>query len=149
MEQKQPQKDKEKMVEQKLHQYELEMKVRDYEVDGQGIVNNANYLHYLEHTRHEFCEHVGLTWREMNDRGWMPVVRKVEITYLSSLRMDDRFLSKLSITRKGVRFIFHQDIYKLDGTHVITAQVTVVSVVNGMPARGDELAEVFKDYFTE
>ena len=27
--------------------YELEMKVRDYECDLQGIVNNANYQHYL------------------------------------------------------------------------------------------------------
>ena len=34
--------------------YELEMKVRDYECDLQGIVNNANYQHYLEHTHHEF-----------------------------------------------------------------------------------------------
>ena len=33
--------------------YELKMKVRDYECDLQGIVNNANYQHYLEHTRHE------------------------------------------------------------------------------------------------
>ena len=29
--------------------YELEMSVRDYELDSEGIVNNANYLHYLEH----------------------------------------------------------------------------------------------------
>ena len=28
--------------------YELEMKVRDYECDLQGIVNNANYQHYLD-----------------------------------------------------------------------------------------------------
>ena len=34
--------------------YELKMKVRDYECDLQGIVNNANYQHYIEHTRHEF-----------------------------------------------------------------------------------------------
>ena len=30
--------------------FELKMKVRDYECDGQGIVNNANYQHYTEHT---------------------------------------------------------------------------------------------------
>ena len=41
--------------------YELEMKVRDYECDLQGIVNNANYQHYLEHTRHEFLTSVGIT----------------------------------------------------------------------------------------
>ena len=38
----------------KQYDYELLFKVRDYECDLQGIVNNANYQHYLEHTRHEF-----------------------------------------------------------------------------------------------
>ena len=36
------------------YQFETRMEVRDYECDIQGIVNNANYLHYLEHTRHRF-----------------------------------------------------------------------------------------------
>ena len=40
--------------------FSLEMKVRDYEVDCENIVNNAVYLHYLEHTRHEFCSWAGL-----------------------------------------------------------------------------------------
>lgn len=39
--------------------YTLEIAVRDYEVDSEGIVNNANYLHYLEMTRHEFCRGLG------------------------------------------------------------------------------------------
>ncbi|NLI24182.1 MAG: acyl-CoA thioesterase, partial [Bacteroidales bacterium] len=29
--------------------FELEMEVRDYECDIQGIVNNAVYMNYLEH----------------------------------------------------------------------------------------------------
>ena len=45
--------------EDKKYVFELPMKVRDYEVDAEGIVNNAIYLHYLEHTRHEFCDMVG------------------------------------------------------------------------------------------
>lgn len=46
--------------------YEREMEVRDYELDAEGIVNNANYLHYLEHTpwllrgkRHFVCADAG------------------------------------------------------------------------------------------
>ena len=31
--------------------FETRMEVRDYECDIEGIVNNANYLHYAEHTR--------------------------------------------------------------------------------------------------
>ena len=46
--------------------YELEMKVRDYECDLQGIVNNANYQHYLEHTRHEFLLTTGVSFAELH-----------------------------------------------------------------------------------
>ena len=38
------------------YDFETRMEVRDYECDIEGIVNNANYLHYLEHTRHLFLK---------------------------------------------------------------------------------------------
>ena len=41
--------------------YSIDIPVRDYELDSEGIVNNANYLHYLEYTRHEFCKDNGLS----------------------------------------------------------------------------------------
>ncbi len=34
------------------YQFKLNFEVRDYECDLGGIVNNAVYQHYLEHTRH-------------------------------------------------------------------------------------------------
>ena len=54
--------------------YELKMKVRDYECDLQGIVNNANYQHYLEHTRHEFLTSVGISFARLHEEGVDPVV---------------------------------------------------------------------------
>lgn len=52
--------------------YELEMKVRDYECDLQGIVNNANYQHYLEHTRHEFLTSVGVSFAALHEQESIP-----------------------------------------------------------------------------
>lgn len=127
--------------------YELKIKVRDYEVDSQGIVNNANYLHYLEITRHDFCEHAGTSFRAMQEQGLDPVVRKIEIEYLSSLTLGETMVSRLSMQRKGARFIFVQDIYnESTGAHVVHALVTIVCLENGRLSRGDQLAEAFREF---
>ena len=126
--------------------FELPMKVRDYEVDSEGIVNNAIYLHYLEHTRHEFCQHAGLSFKEMHNQGIDPVLRKVEIEYITPLGLGDSMISKLWLSRKGARFIFHQDIYTPDQRLVVKAVVSCVCIENGKLTRGDILANVFKDY---
>ncbi len=126
--------------------FELPMKVRDYEVDSEGIVNNAIYLHYLEHTRHEFCEWAGMTFRSMHEQGIDPVLNKVEIEYKTPLHLGERMVSKLNIAREGARFVFLQDIYNEDGALVVKAKVSCVCLENGKLSRGDALVNAFKDY---
>lgn len=130
----------------KKYVFELPMKVRDYEVDSEGIVNNANYLHYLEHTRHEFCYNAGFSFREMRNKGIYPVLRKVDIEYITPLGLGDEMISRLNISREGARFIFQQDMYTPDGRPVVKAIVSCVCLENGRLTRGDVLAEAFKDY---
>lgn len=127
--------------------FELEIKVRDYELDCENIVNNAVYLHYLEYTRHEFCEHAGLSFKEMHERGIDPVLNKIEVEYKVPLRSNDIMLSRLWIEMKGARFVFHQDIYK-KGTEELCLKsiVSCVCMENGKLTRGELLVEVFKDY---
>lgn len=124
----------------------MDMEVRDYELDCEQIVNNANYQHYMEHTRHKFCRDAGLSFNEMHEHGIDVVVRKVEIEYKNSLRGGDSFMSCLRLERKGARFIFHQDIYKSNGDISAEGVVTVVVLKNGKLTRGDELAAVFARY---
>lgn len=124
----------------------MDMDVRDYELDCEQIVNNANYLHYMEHTRHKFCADAGMSFTELHDRGIDVVVRKIEVEYISSLRGGDSFLSCLRVERKGARFVFHQDIVKNNGDIACTGVVTVVVLNDGKLSRGDELAAMFAKY---
>ena len=127
--------------------YEREMEVRDYELDSEGIVNNANYLHYLEHTRHGFCVENGMSFADMQSQGVIPVLNRVEIDYKTPLCSGDIFLSRLWIERKGARFIFHQDIVKKYSEElVVSAIVSCVCLRDGKLDRGDMLAGLFKKY---
>ncbi len=115
-----------------MYIYELELKVRDYECDIQGVVNNSVYQNYLEHTRHEFLEHNHLSFAELHDRGIDAMVSSIEIAYKTPLRPGDSFISKLYVTKEGVRYIFHQAIFrKSDNKLAIKAKVHAVVVING------------------
>ena len=128
--------------------FTLEIAVRDYELDSEGIVNNAIYLHYLEHTRHAFVKQEGIPFGSLTSDGLMPVVRRLEIKYCTPLRSGDVMLSRLWIERKGPRFVFYQDIFrKADEVPVAKAVVTIVCMdKDGRINRGDELAERIAKY---
>ena len=128
--------------------FTLEIAVRDYELDSEGIVNNAIYLHYLEHTRHAFVKQEGIPFGSLTREGLIPVVRRMEIDYHTPLRSGDVMLSRLWIERKGPRFIFYQDIFrKGDGAAVVSAVVTIVCMEkDGRINRGDDLADRIAQY---
>ena len=131
--------------------FTIEIAVRDYELDSEGIVNNAIYLHYLEHTRHAFVKQEGIPFGSLTSDGLMPVVRRLEIKYCTPLRSGDVMLSRLWIERKGPRFVFYQDLFrKADEVPVAKAVVTIVCMdKDGRINRGDELAERVAKYLQQ
>lgn len=131
----------------KKYCYSIELDVRDYEIDSEGIVNNANYLHYLEHARHRFCDHAGFSFKAMQDAGLIPVLNRVEVDYKTPLRSGDRMVIAIWVEMKGVRFVFHQDIFNAaTGEMVISAVVSCVCLKDGKLSRGELLAEKFQPY---
>lgn len=96
--------------------YTLTLKVRDYECDMEGIVNNAVYLNYLEHARHEFLKTVGVDFAELTRRGVHPVVIRAEVDYIAPLRSGDSF--RITVRAEPVsrlRVAFIQEIHRLSG----------------------------------
>lgn len=130
--------------------FELNMKVRDYECDFQGIVNNANYVHYLEHTRHEFFAAKSISITHLHTLGIDPVVSRISISYKNSLRSGDEFVSKFFICKEGVRFVFHQSIFKqADNSLCISAEVETVCLISGKLSRTSLFDEILKPYIKE
>lgn len=123
------------------------MKVRDYECDIQGVVNNANYQHYLEVTRHEWLNSIGESFSAWHDAGVDCMVSRVEIDYKTPLHPQETFESCLNLHREGARFVFDQDLYRTsDHRLCVHARVHVFSLVNGRLSRGEELANRLSQY---
>lgn len=131
----------------KEYLYCTEMETRDYECDIQGIVNNANYQHYLEATRHKWLQQEGFSFRQWHDEGIDMVVSEITLKYKTPLHGQETFLSCFNLRREGARFIFDQDIYrKSDMKLCVSATISCVTMVNGRLTRGDEIAALFSKY---
>ena len=112
--------------------YELEFKVRDYECDIQGIVNNSVYQNYLEHTRHEFLLDNNVSFDLLHHQGVDAVVARIEMAYKTPLKSGDEFISKLYVTKEGIKYVFHQTIFrKSDHKVCLKAKVDTVVIIQG------------------
>ena len=123
--------------------YRVEFAVRDYECDLQGVVNNANYQHYLEHARHEFLISKGISFVDLHNEGIDLIVTRVEIDYKYPLQSRDKFVVRVTIQREGnARLVFVQDIFRLnDEKHIVHARVTGVATKKGRPVPPGKLVE--------
>lgn len=131
----------------KRYLYCTEMTTRDYECDIQGVVNNANYQHYLEATRHQWLREEGLSFRKWHEEGIDLMVSEINIKYRTPLRGQEEFVSCFNLRREGPRFIFDQEIYrKEDMILCVSATVSCVCLVGGKLTRGDEIAPFFEKY---
>lgn len=134
----------------KEYAYKLKMKVRDYECDLEGIVNNANYQHYMEHTRHEFLLEADISFAEMLEQNIVSVVARITIDYKTPLRSRDEFLSCLNVRLEGIRYVFCQDIYRVSDMKLAAkGKVDVVCLVDGKLSRCPELEEKLKVHCPE
>lgn len=124
--------------------FSLEFKVRDYECDLQGIVNNAHYQHYTEHTRHEFLRSRGVSFADLHARGIDAVVAGMQLRFKQPLRSGDSFVSRLALRKEGLKYVFVQDIYRLpDLRPVFKSTVDTVCLINGRLSDCEELNRVF------
>lgn len=110
--------------------FTLDFKVRDYECDMQGIVNNSVYQNYLEHTRHEFLLSRGVDFAELARQKINLVVLRAELDYKAPLVSGDEFyVDTVVVQSSRVRFDFLQNIYrKKDHKLMLSGKITGTSL---------------------
>lgn len=88
------------------------VKVRYAETDQMGVVYHGNYAQYLELARIDWLDHLGISYRWMEENGVMLPVYNLSLTYKKSAKFDDQ-IRIVTVLRQlpSVRIIFDYEIY--------------------------------------
>src|SRR5436190_18887577 len=78
---------------------EIQVRVRYAETDRIGLLRHANYLVYFEQARTELLRGRGVTYKDLEDQGYLLVLTRVEVKYRSPARYDDLLTVRTTVTR--------------------------------------------------
>ncbi len=126
--------------------HETKLRVRYSETDAQGIVNNANYLSYFEVGRVEWLRAAGLSYKELEARGYGFVVVEVRAFYKGAARFDDELTLRTRLAALS-KASFHFEYVLLRGSEVLATGYTrhgCIALASGRPSRlpGDLVARL-------
>ena len=107
---------------------EVSIRVRYAETDRMGLLHHANYLVYFEQGRTELLRSRGLTYKELEDQGFLLVLTKVEVRYRSPARYDDLLTLKTSVVRTTAVRIDHRYELFRDATLLAEGSSTLACV---------------------
>lgn len=113
--------------------YRVEFEVRDNEIDIQGVVNNANYFVYMEHTRHKFLQEVLKgDFIEMAKANQNLLLISSNIDFKRSLLPNSKFyITCKMIQESRIKFAFEQEIRLSSDDSLIATAKNIVVCMDG------------------
>ena len=107
---------------------ETTIRVRYAETDRMGLLHHANYLVYFEQARTELLRSLGLTYRDLEDRGFLLVLTKIEVRYKRPAHYDDMLTIRTIVERTTAVRIDHRYEVLRDGVLVAEGSSTLACV---------------------
>lgn len=87
---------------------EITIRVRYAETDRMGLLHHANYLIYFEQARTELLRGLGITYKELEDRGFYLVVAKLDVKFRKPVHYDDLLTIRTTETKASPVRLEHQ-----------------------------------------
>ena len=107
---------------------ETTIRVRYAETDRMGLLHHANYLVYFEQARTELLRSMGLTYRDIEDQGFLLVLTKVEVRYKRPAHYDDVLTIRTFVVRTTAVRIDHRYEVLHDGALIAEGSSTLACV---------------------
>jgi acyl-CoA thioester hydrolase len=104
---------------------EITIRVRYAETDRMGLLHHSNYLVYFEQGRTELLRAQGLSYRDLEDQGFLLVLTKVQVRYRSPARYDDLLTLRSSVVRTTLVKIEHRYELMRDGLLLADGETTL------------------------
>lgn len=107
---------------------EITVRVRYAETDRMGLLHHANYLIYFEQARTELLREIGLTYKDMEDAGFLLVLTKIEVKYKLPARYDDVLTIRTTVVRTTPIRIEHKYEVMRDGRLLAEGNTTLACI---------------------
>lgn len=125
---------------------EITIRVRYAETDRMGLLHHANYLIYFEQGRTELLRSCGLSYKDLEDQGFLLVLTKIEVKYRWPAHFDDLLTLKTIVTRTTSVRIDHRYEVHCEGRLLAEGASTLACVDrNGQPQALPEFLRERKD----
>jgi acyl-CoA thioester hydrolase len=118
---------------------DIQIRVRYAETDRMGLLHHANYLVYFEQGRTELLRARGLSYRDLEDQGFLLVLTRVQVRYKSPALYDDLLTLRTTLTRATLVKLEHRYELFRDGLLLAEGETTLGCVdrqgkVQALPA---------------
>lgn len=84
---------------------ESRTRVRYKETDQMGIAHHSNYIVWFEVGRTDLCRATGITYRDIEERGYLLVVVEIGCRFRTPYRYDDEVVIQTTIGEAGSRIL--------------------------------------------
>ncbi len=110
-------------------EHEFQFRVRYPDTDQMGTVHHSNYAKYYETARWELFRSIGITYRSVEDAGYMLPVTRMNFRFMKTIHYDELLKVKTTLREiRAARIWFTYKLYNEAGELVNEAETELAFV---------------------